>query len=76
MNCRGIKVFAILLVAVFCQSFVALADERRGLTVDLCGIVTKTNFVEYIKYLDSIGFRRRSKITTTHNGIFDPAPML
>ena len=56
MNCRGIKVFAILLVAVFCQSFVALADERRGLTVDLCGIVTKTNFAEYIKYLDSIGF--------------------
>lgn len=55
MNCRGIKVLAILLVAVFCQSFVALADERRGLTVDLCGIVTKTNFVKYIKYLDSIG---------------------
>lgn len=24
--------------------------------VDLCGIVTKTNFVEYMKYLDSIGF--------------------
>jgi hypothetical protein len=56
MNCRGIKVLAIQLVAVFCQSFVALAEEQRDLTVDLCGIVTKTNFVEYMKYLDSIGF--------------------
>ena len=28
--------------------------------------------------IEDIGktFRRRSKITTTHNGIFDPAPML
>ena len=55
MNRRGISVLAILLV-VFCWGVALLADERRGLTADLNGIVTKTNFVEYIEYLDSIGF--------------------
>ena len=56
MNRRGISVLAIVLVVVFCWSVALLADERRGLTVDLNGIVTKTNFVEYLKYQDSIGF--------------------
>ena len=56
MNRRGISALAIVLVVVFCWSVALLADERRGLTVDLNGIVTKTNFVEYLKYQDSIGF--------------------
>ena len=37
MNRRGISALAIVLVVVFCWSVALLADELRGLTVDLNG---------------------------------------